>query len=176
MSLAICFHPRALIIIRSIILIMIRNVLLFYESLSISISCRFLSGVGDAQYFCTVCNAKQNAEKQTRFDQLPDVLIVHINRTAWVRSSLKKIQSHVSYPQVHIYPMRDQTTCCSYNRYLEIDPPDAIKLSPYRYIDMYLYIDIYIDMYLYMNVLTRGFCLRGLDLCHSSGNVSTAHV
>ncbi|ETV97767.1 hypothetical protein, variant 1 [Aphanomyces invadans] len=54
----------------------------------------------DAQYFCSNCDAKQDAVKLTQLGAAPPVIIFHVNRTGWTADGEPdKIPTHVAFPE-----------------------------------------------------------------------------
>ena len=54
---------------------------------------------GDSQYECDHCGKKTDAKKTERIGHLPDILVVHINRSRWdLRGTRCKLTDHVSFP------------------------------------------------------------------------------
>jgi ubiquitin C-terminal hydrolase len=51
----------------------------------------------DAQYFCSKCQKKCDAVRQSCLSKIPNIVIFHINRTDWI-NGCKKIQSFVEFP------------------------------------------------------------------------------
>lgn len=54
---------------------------------------------GSEAYFCETCKEKRTASKRNQVHKLPEVFIVHINRTAWqMHGKKEKLKHKVSFP------------------------------------------------------------------------------
>lgn len=49
-------------------------------------------------YSCEKCKGRQNATKKVTITELPDVLVLHVNRIKWKGVTRQKIQTMVDFP------------------------------------------------------------------------------
>ena len=53
---------------------------------------------GSSQYLCTPCKSKQDAERRDLFSNMPQILLVHLNRAVWSARGREKLNTYIDFP------------------------------------------------------------------------------